>query len=113
MKNRNHSKARRLILIPIGVFVLTAICMVLAAILETPARGMGYSFFAFTGLLSLFLSPLPCLAVSVAGTVFAARAVREGSVQSRKYLIIGILEILTCAGGLFFAVMMFIAGQGV
>ncbi len=114
MKNRNDSKAKILILIPIVVFVITGLCLVLATILDVPAnRGAFYSFFAFTGMMGMFLFPLPCLVVSIVGTVLAARAAKEGGVQSRIFLAIGIMEILACGAGVFFAIMMFIAGQGV
>ena len=34
--------------------------------------------------MSMFLSPLPCLVLSVAGTVFAAKAGKEGIAGARK-----------------------------
>ncbi len=114
MEHRDLSIARILVLIPIAVFVITAVCMLLAVILEAPSdRGIVYSVFAFIGIVSIFLSPLPCLVMSAAGTVFALKAVRAGILQARKYLAIGMIEILIHAGGLFLAIMMFIAGQGV
>ena len=45
---------------------------------------MLYTIFAFAGLMSMFLSPLPCLVLSVAGTVFAAKAGKEGIAGARK-----------------------------
>ena len=114
MQNKNHTGARILTLIPVIVFVLTAICLLPANILEVPTgRGVLYSLLALAGVLSMFLSPLPCLVMSIVGTVFAARAVREGIVQSRKYLILGIIEILVYVVAVVLAIVMFIAGQGV
>ena len=70
MKNGNYSKAKVLTLIPVIVFAVTVICMVLATILEGPTgRGAVYTVFAFAGLMSMFLAPLPCLVISVIGTV--------------------------------------------
>lgn len=114
MKNKNYSIAKILILIPIVVSVITVICLVLASILEVPtARGTLYSFFALIGLLSLVLSPLPCLAMSVVGIIFSAKAMKEGIVKARIFFVIGIVELLPCILGLILAIAMFIGGQGV
>ena len=115
MKNRNLSKTRVLLLIPIAVFAVTVICLVFALMLASPTnKGTIYSLFALVGILGIVLSPLPCLAMSVAGTIFAAKAVKEGIVPARKYLVLGIVEILTHASGVILAILMvFVAGQGV
>ncbi len=114
MKNGNYEKAKVLTLIPIFVLALTVICMGLAAALEVPTnKGLLYSVFGFAGLVSMFVSPLPCLVISIIGTVFAAKASKEGAAGARKYLILGILEILVYVAGAFLAVLMFMAGMGV
>ena len=114
MKNSNYSKAKVLTLIPVFVLVFAVICMVLATILEAPtSRGVLYTVFAFAGLMCIFLSPLPCLVVSVAGTVFAAKATKEGTPETRKFLILGLFEVLVYVLGAVLAVMIFIGGQGV
>ena len=114
MKNRSYSKAKVLTLIPIIVLAVTVICMVLATILEVPtSRGAIYSVFAFAGLMSIFLSPLPCLVISIIGTIFAAIATKERAPNALIFLILGIIEILVYVGGAILAIIMFIAGQGV
>lgn len=114
MKNGNYTKAKILTLIPVIVLALTVICMILATILEGPTgRGTIYTIFAFAGLMSIFLSPLPCLVLSIIGTVFAAKATKEGTAGSIRFLILGIAEILVYVAGVIVAVLMFIAGQGV
>ena len=114
MKDSNCLKAKVLTLIPVIVFAVTVICMVLATILETPTnRGVIYTLFAFSGLMSLFLSPLPCLVLSVIGTVTAAKAVKDGTKEARKFFALGMIEILVYVAGAVLAVIMFIAGQGV
>ena len=114
MKNSNYSKAKVLTLIPIVVLAVTVICMVLAAIFEVSAnRGVLYTIFAFAGLMSIFISPLPCLVVSIIGTLFAAKATREGIIEAKKFIILGVIEILAYVTGVIIAIMMFIAGQGV
>ena len=114
MKDGNYTKAKVLTLIPVIVLAFTVICMVLATILEGPTnRGAIYTIFAFAGLMSIFFSPLPCQVISVIGTVFAAKAVRGGATEARKFLILGIFEILICVAGAVLAVSMFIGGQGV
>ncbi len=114
MKNNNYLMSKILTLIPIFVFAVTAICMVLATTLETPTnRGAIYTVFAFAGLMGILLSPLPCLIISIIGTVFAAKAAKEGSAKTPVFLILGIIEILIYIVGAVLAAMMFIAGQGV
>ena len=114
MKNGNYTKAKILTLIPVIVLALTVICMIFATILEGPTgRGTIYTIFAFAGLMSIFLSPLPCLVLSVIGTVFAAKATKEGTAGSIRFLILGIAEMLVYVAGAIVAVLMIIAGQGV
>ncbi len=114
MNNRNYAKAKILTLIPVIVLLFTVICFVLATILEGPTnRGTVYSVFAFAGLMSLFFAPLPCQVLSIIGTVFAAKATKEGIKEARKFLILGIIEILVALLGGVLAVVMFIGGQGV
>ena len=107
MDNNNYKTAKILILIPIIVFVITAICMLLATMLEfSTDRGAIYSFFAMIGILSMFLTPLPCLVVSIMGTVFASRAINEGVESARKLLVIGIIECIAVAVATVIAIMM-------
>ncbi len=114
MNNRNYAKAKILTLIPVVMLLFTVICFVFATILEGPTnRGTVYSVFAFAGLMSLFFAPLPCQVLSIIGTVFAAKATKEGIKEARKFLILGIIEILVALLGGVLAVVMFIGGQGV
>ena len=114
MKNSSYSKAKVLTLIPIIVLAVIVLCMVLAAILEVPtSRGALYTILALAGLMGVFIAPLPCLVISVVGTVFAAKAGKEGVAEAHKYLVAGIIEIMVYAAGAFLAVLMFLAGQGV
>ncbi len=114
MKNSSYSKAKVLTLIPIIVLALTVICMVFATILEVPTnKGVLYTIFAFTGLMSLFISPFPCLVISIIGTIFAAKAAKEGTGNARIFFILGIMELLVYVAGAILAIIMFIVGQGV
>ena len=112
--NRNHAIARTLTLIPIVVFIITAACMVLAAILEFPTdRGAIYAAFASVGVLSLFFSPLTCFVIAIVGTVFAAKAMNEGIAQSRTQFVTGIVEIIAYLAWTILATIMFNAGLSV
>ena len=86
MNNKNYSRAKVLTLIPVIIFVVIALSLVLSTILEGPtARGTVYTVFAFIGVVGLFLAPLPCLIVSILGTMFAAKAKKEGVAQSGTF----------------------------
>ncbi|SEM53079.1 MULTISPECIES: hypothetical protein [unclassified Butyrivibrio] len=114
MNSKYHNISRILVLIPIIVFVVTIICWVLASMLEAPThRGTIYSIFAMVGLIGIFLAPLPCLIISVLGTIFAVKSVKDGSKPSRKYLFLGILEILANIWGGLVAVVLFIGSMSV
>lgn len=114
MKNSNYSKAKVLTLIPVVVLVVAGICMALAAIFGAATdRGTLYTIFAFTGLLGILISPLPCLIMSVIGTVFAAKALKEDAKGARKFFILGLIEILACFVGVIIAIIIFTTGQGV
>ncbi|MBE6908978.1 MAG: hypothetical protein E7474_05170 [Ruminococcaceae bacterium] len=114
MKSSSYSKAKTLTRIPIIVLAVTAICVVLAAVLrDSTNKGTLYSVFAFAGIISAFISPFLCLVISVVGTAFAAKARKEGTTGARKTFTLGIFEILVCAVGTVLAIIMFIAGKGV
>ena len=114
MKSNNYSKAKILTLIPIIVLVVTVVCFIFATILEAPTnRGALYTIFAFAGLMSMLISPIPCMVISIIGTVFAAKATRESIAGALRFLILGIIEILVYVVGAILAVFMIIVGQGV
>ncbi len=114
MDNKNYLKARKLLLIPVFIILAATVCFGLASILEVPThRGTVYSILIMIAILSIFLAPLPCLVMSVIGTVFAAKATKEGTAPARKYLVLGIIEILAHVLFVILAVAMFIGGQSV
>ena len=101
-------------MIPIVVLAIIVICAVLASILDVPtSKGTLYTVFMITALVGGFLSPLPCLIVSIFGTVFASKAKKEGAAGAKKYFILGIVEIVVCTVGTFLSIIMYIIGQGV
>ncbi len=111
---RNHSIAKVLILIPIVVFAVTVVCLGLATILEFPTnRGVIYSVLMWIALFNIFIMPLPCLVMSAVGTVLAAKSAKEGVVQSRKLIVIGIIEIIASIGMVILTSLAFRAGMSV
>ncbi len=114
MKNSNYSRAKVLTLIPVIVLAVTVIFLVLASILEVPTgRGVLYTIFGAAGLMSIFFLPLPCLVMSVVGTVFASKAGKEGVAEAKKFFILGIIEILAGVVCSLLAILMFLVGMGV
>ncbi len=95
MDNKNYKGARVLILIPIIVFTLTAICLGALAI-DYFSTGSDVTAVAliFVGTVSSLLTTLPCLVIAVLGTVFASRAKKEGIEQAGKFFVIGVIEII-------------------
>ena len=114
MNDKNKLKAKILVLIPAAFFAITVVSFVIASILEKPTgRGSIYTFFISVAIIGIFLMPLPSLLLSVIGTIFAIKAITEGIAGSRKYLVIGIIEILASVLGVFLAVLMIIGGMSV
>ena len=111
---RSKNTARSMVMIPIIIFAVTVISFVLAVILEGPTdKGAVYALFAFISIISIFMAPLPCLIISVIGTVLAVKAIRAGDSKARKYLFIGIIEIAVTAVFTVVAVILFITGQSI
>ena len=114
IQNRNYLRARVLTLIPVIVFAVTVICMVLAVILEVPTnRGTVYSALALIALMSIMISPAPCMALSIMGLIFAIKAIKEGTKKGIIFLALGIIEIMVFAASAIFAILLFLAGQSV
>ena len=103
-----------MVMIPIIIFAVTVISFILAVLLEGPTdKGAVYALFAFISIISIFMAPLPCLIISVIGTVLAVKAIRAGDSKARKYLFIGIIEIAVTAVFTVVAVILFITGQSI
>ena len=114
MNNKNHTIAKILLLIPIAIFFIIVLCLLIAFMLETPTnKGVFYSLFALVGLAGMFLSPLPCLMMSLAGTIFAVIATKEGSAKSPKFIVLGAIELLFHVAGVCLAISLFNVSMGV
>lgn len=106
MDNKYHKRAKILILIPIIVFAVNAVCFVPLTIsyLSTGSDVIAVAI-VFLASLSLIFTALPCMVMSVVGTVFASRAKKEGQTASRKFFVLGIIEIVIYALGVMGAIM--------
>ena len=105
MDNKNHKRAKILVLIPIIVFAITAVLLgpMTISYLSTGSDVTAVALI-FTGSLSLILTTMPCLVMSVVGTVFASRAKKEGTAESGKFFVIGIIEIVIYGMGVMCSV---------
>ncbi len=75
MDNKNYKRAKILILIPVIILAVTAVCMIPLTIsyLSTGSDVTAVALI-FMGALGLILTTLPCLVMAVVGTVFASRS---------------------------------------
>ncbi len=96
MKNKNHTRAAVLTLIPVIAFAAAFVCIAIYRITGRPSEGTG-SLLGTIGVAGCFLLPLPCLIISAVGTSFASRAQKEGEIRSRRFFVIGIIEIILTA----------------
>ena len=111
----SNKSIKVLLAIPAVVFAVGVCCLLLATLLERPtARGLLYDIPMVIFLICLFLGPLPCLVISVVGTIKALRARRDGTLQPAWLLALGIVEVL---GSLFLlwavVVAIFVTGPSV
>ena len=114
MNNRNNKSAKILIIIPIIILLITLSCLGLSSVLASSTnKGTVYTVLMLIGLMNLVLAPFPCLIMSVLGTIFASKALKEGIKESRILLVIGIIEIIVFILGVILAAVLLLIGQGV
>ncbi len=88
-----------LIIISMFLIVTTPICFGLAALLEEPTNG-GPLYLLFAGPFSIMFvfAPLPCLIMSIIGTIFAAKNRSENEGKSATvWLVLGVICIVASA----------------
>ncbi|MCR5590823.1 MAG: hypothetical protein K6F73_04765 [Lachnospiraceae bacterium] len=107
--SKNHKRAKVLTLIPLIVFALSVICEG-ALTINYFRTGSDVAAIAviFLGTMTAILTTLPCLIMSVLGTVYAARAKSEGEAASRKFFVLGVIEIAIYVLGVFGALISFL-----
>lgn len=105
MNNKNHTRAKILTMIPVIAFVISAAILVPLTI-SYFSTGSDVTAVAIilAGTVCLSATTLPCVVLSVLGTVFAAKAKKEGQMASRKFLVIGIVELVVYSLGVIGAI---------
>lgn len=105
MQNRTIKK---ILLIPVIAVIVIIGSFIIASILEFPTnRGAIYSFFAGIALFGIFLIPIPCLIISIIGTVNSV------SNKNDKYKIIGVVEIIFSVLNVLLDIYIFIISSSV
>ena len=104
--NAYHKRAKILIMIPVMVFAVTSLCL-MALTMSYLSTGSDTTAVAliFAGTLCLILTALPCLVMAIVGTVFAAKAKKEGIAASGRLFVIGIIEIAIYGPGVMGALL--------
>lgn len=114
MASTQLKKAKALVRIPLVLFAAGIICFILSMVLEKPTnRGTVYTVVSSVWLFGIFLAPLPCLVMSLIGTVMAGKAKKQGESGAAGAQITGFMGLLLDVGLVVLAVLMFIGGQGV
>ena len=93
MKNKNHTKAKVLTLISLILILSTVANALLSLYVFDPDTGIG-SVFLLLAAGGLFLLPIPCVILSILGTMAASAAKKEGVRGSGKFFALGITEII-------------------
>lgn len=99
---------KKLLWIPVISVIVIIGSFIIASILEFPTnRGAVYSFLAGIAIFGIFLIPIPCLIISIIGTVNSVKN------KNKKYKIIGIVEIIFSVLGVLLDIYIFTIGQSV
>ncbi len=94
MNSRNYKRAKTFIFLTIGIFAAVAACLVpLTVNYFSTGSDVTAVALIFAGSMGLIFTTVPCLAMAVLGTVFAAKAKNEGIAKAKKFFVIGIVEI--------------------
>ena len=105
-KKDNYKTAKTLVLIPLVIFAIAIVCFIIAAILEQPTnRGTLYTVISLIGLTGGFLTPLPCLIVSIIGSLYAYRSKEEGARHWLLLFLLGIYVVSALVWPSFFKVL--------
>ena len=105
MNDRNFKTAKILLLIPPAAAVLCVVCVIISIIPELSPYG------ALPGpeevaLGILFASPIPCLVMSVIGTVLAGKANKAGVTKAKTLYTLGIFEIFLSVSGILLGLLL-------
>ena len=105
MNIQNYTTAKILTLIPLGVFVLGSIILGSIAIdyFKTGSDATAIAFI-FVSSLCLILTTVPCMIMSVLGTLSASKAKKEGIVRARIFFILGMTEIAIYGVGILLTI---------
>ena len=95
-REKKYAKAKNLVLSPFIVFAFIAACFVIAMMMNVPMSSTNviYRFCITVALLGGIAAPLPCLVMTVIGTVLSAKAMKEGFKQYTVFFVIGLIEIV-------------------
>lgn len=93
MKSNLHNKAKILTILPLIVFVIILFSFLMAYTITSRTNPL-LELFDMLALAGTLFAPIPCLIMSILGTKAASKAVKEGQIETKKYFILGILDII-------------------
>ena len=110
----NKGDAKVLLIIPVALFATMIVSFLIASILEFPTdRGAVYSVFLMLSLAIFFLAPLPCIVLSVIGTLFVSRLKKQNDEGHNALFVLGAIDIALSILIAFLAALVFVGGQGI
>ncbi len=106
--SRKQQTAKTLLRIPLWIGAVVIVCFVTASILERPTdKGVIYSLFAMSSIIGLFFAPLPCLVLSVIGTIKAA------GTHMKRVARLGVIETICWIGVFVISMILFMRGMSI
>lgn len=106
MNDKYYKRAKNLTLIPIIVLAVTATCLtpLMISYLSTGSDVTAVACILIWSL-SLFLTSPVCLVIAIVGTVSAARSIKDGMEASRRFHVVGTIEIIFYGLGVLCAIL--------
>ncbi len=110
----NKDNVKILVLVPIVLYVIMFMSFLIASILEFPTdRGAAYLFFCMLSFIIFFLTPVPCLIMSIIGIIFVSK-IRNSIDESNSTLFaLGIIDIFLSIIIFGLAIFVIISGQSI
>lgn len=95
MDRRYHTRAKVMTLIPLVVFVVSAAILIpLTVSYFSTGSDPAAMLLIFVGSMILIFTAMPCFVLAIVGTAAAAKSKQAGYLESRKFYVLGIVEII-------------------
>lgn len=110
----NKDYVKILVLVPIVLYAIMFMSFLIAGVLEFPTdRGALYLFFCMLSFIIFFLTPVPCLIMSIIGIVSVSKIRNSTDERKSTLFALGIIDIFLSIIIFGLAIFVIISGQSI